>query len=243
MTTFLEGSVVLVTGASRGIGRALALRFASEGAHVIALARSIPGLESLDDLINKLAGSCTLVPLDITDGSGIDRLAESLFHRYGRVDVVIGNAAQLGVLGPIGHVSPNTWDRVIQVNLTANWRLVRSFDPLLRAATHGRAIFLTSQVGHAVSPYWGTYSVSKAGLEMLVRLYAAETKGTSVLVNLVDPGSIHTDMRSKAIPGEDKSKLPSPDMITDLFVDLCSPDCTSHGALLTPEVQLGRLSL
>ena len=233
MKGFLDGAVVLVTGASRGIGRALALRFASEGAHVIALARNIAALESLDDLISNLRGSCTLVPLDIADGPGVDRLAESLFQRYGRVDVLIGNAAQLGVLGPIGHVSPNIWDRVVQVNLTANWRLLRSFDPLLRAATHGRAIFLTSKVGRVVSPYWGAYSVSKAGLEMLVRVYAAETKGTSVLVNLVDPGSIHTDMRAEAVPGEDKSQLPLPESVTDLFVDLCAPDSGKHGALVT----------
>jgi len=229
---FLEGAVVLVTGASRGIGRALSLRFASEGAHVIALARNVAGLESLDDLIYSLPGSCTLVPLDITDGPGVDRLAESLFHRHGRVDVLIGNAAQLGALGPIGHVSPNIWDRVVQVNLTANWRLVRSFDPLLRAAKHGRAIFLTSKAGHVVSPYWGAYSVSKAGLEMLVRVYAAEMEGTSVLVNLVDPGAIHTDMRAEAVPGEDKDQLPLPEAITDLFINLCSPNSTKHGALL-----------
>ena len=224
MKDFLEGAVVLVTGASRGIGRAIALRYASEGAHVIAVARNVAALESLDDLINDMAGSCTLVPLDITDG-------------LGKTDVLIGNAAQLGVLGPIGHVPPNIWDRVIQVNLTANWRLVRSFDPLLRASKHGRAIFLTSKVGHLVKPYWGAYSVSKAGLEMLVRLYAAETKGTSVSVNLVDPGPVHTDMRSDAVPGEDKSQLPLPEAITDIFVDLCSPDFAQHGTLLTADAR------
>ena len=237
MKDFLEGAVVLVTGASRGIGRAIALRYASEDAHVIAVARNVAALESLDDLINDMAGSCTLVPLDITDGLGIDRLAERLFERHGRVDVLIGNAAQLGVLGPIGHVPPNIWDRVIQVNLTANWRLVRSFDPLLRASKHGRAIFLTSKVGHLVKPYWGAYSVSKAGLEMLVRLYAAETKGTSVSVNLVDPGPVHTDMRSDAVPGEDKSQLPLPEAITDIFVDLCSPDFAQHGTSLTADAR------
>ena len=230
--SFLDGAVVLVTGASRGIGRAVALRFASEGAHVIALARNVDALESLDDAIADLAGQCTLVPLDISDGPGVDRLAEQLFERHGRVDVLVGNAGQLGVLSPLGHVSPTLWDRVLQVNLTANWRLLRSFDPLLRASCHGRAIFLTSKVGHVALPYWGAYAVSKAGLEMLVRVYAEETKGTSILVNLVDPGPVHTDMRAEAVPGEDKSKLPLPVEITNIFVELSSPNCRHHGALL-----------
>lgn len=223
---------MLVTGASRGIGRAVALRFASEGSHVIALARDNEALESLDDEIAKLSGQCTLVPLDLTDGPGIDRLAAELFARHGKIDVLVGNAGQLGVLGPIGHLSPSVWDRVIEVNLTANWRLIRSFDPLLRASTFGRAIFLTSNAGRVPLPYWGAYAVSKAGLEMLVRVYSEEIRGTSIKVNLVDPGAVHTDMRSQAMPGEDKNLLPLPTDITDIFVELSSPGCSHHGELL-----------
>ena len=230
--SFPQGTVILVTGASRGIGRAVALRFASEGSHVIALARDVEALESLDDDIASLPGQCTLVPLDLTDGPGIDRLAAELFARHGKIDVLVGNAGQLGVLGPIGHVSPPVWNRVIEVNLTANWRLIRSFDPLLRASTFGRAIFLTSNAGRVPLPYWGAYAVSKAGLEMLVRVYAEEIRGTSIKVNLVDPGAVHTDIRSQAMPGEDKNLLPLPTDITDIFVELSSPGCSHHGELL-----------
>lgn len=221
--------MVLVTGASRGIGRAVALRFASEGSHVIVLARDVEALKSLDDEIAGFKGQCTIVPLDLADGPGIDRLAERIFARHGRLDVLVGNAGQLGVLGPIGHLSPTVWDRIVDVNLTANWRLIRSFDPLLRASPFGRAIFLTSKAGHLPLPYWGAYAVSKAGLEMLVRVYAEETRGTSIKVNLVDPGAVHTDMRSQAMPGEDKSVLPLPADITDIFLELSSPDCSHHG--------------
>ena len=234
--SFLKNAVVLVTGASRGIGKSIALRFAGEGAHVVALARDIKALERLDDEATDLSGCFTLVPLDLTDGPAIDLLAQKLFERHGKLDVLIGNAAQLGVLGPVGHISPSLWARVLDVNLTANWRLIRSFDPLLRAAPKGSAIFLTSRVGHDVRPYWGAYAVSKAGLEMLVKLYAEETRGTSVRVNLVDPGAVNTDMRSEAMPGEDPSSLPLPEALADIFIDLSLPDCRHHGLLHKAEV-------
>ena len=228
----LEDKITLITGASRGIGRAVALRFAREGAHVFALARTMKDLESLDDAITELGGSATLVPLDVTDGPGIDRLAETLFKRHGRLDVLIGNAAILGVLIPIGHFSPSVWSRVIEVNLSANWRLIRSFDPLLRASGAGRAIFVTSGVGHKVVPYWGAYAVSKAGLEMLVKTYAAETANTTLRVNIVNPGAVRTEMRAKAMPGEDPASLILPEAMTDVFVKLSLPDCRHHGEVV-----------
>ena len=228
----LEGRVALITGASRGIGRAVALRLAAEGAHVIALARTTKDLEALDDDITELGGRSTLVPLDVADGVGIDRLAETLFERHGRLDVLVGNAAILGVLSPIGHISPNVWSRVIEVNLNANWRLIRSFDPLLRASSSGRALFVTSGVGHEVVPYWGPYAVSKAGLEMLVRIYAAETAKTMLRVNIINPRIVRTEMRAKAMPGEDPASLIPPEAITDVFVELSLPNCTHHGEVI-----------
>ena len=234
----LEGRIALVTGASRGIGRAVALRFAGEGAHVVALARTMKDLESLDDAINELGATATLVPLDVTDGPGVDRLAESLFKRHGRLDVLVGNAAILGVLSPIGHFSPSVWSRVIEVNLTANWRLVRSFDPLLRASDAGRAVFVTSGVGHRVVPYWGAYAVSKAGLEMLVKTYAAETEKTTLRVNIVNPGAVRTEMRAKAMPGEDPASLIQPEAMTDVFLKLSLANCRHHGEVVAAQVSV-----
>ena len=234
----LEGRVALITGASRGIGRAVALRLAGEGAHVIALARTTKDLETLDDDITELGGRSTLVPLDVADGVGIDRLAETLFERHGRLDVLVGNAAILGGLSPIGHISSNVWSRVIEVNLNANWRLIRSFDPLLRASNSGRALFVTSGVGHKVVPYWGPYAVSKAGLEMLVRIYAAETAKTMLRVNLINPRIVRTEMRAEAMPGEDPASLIPPEAITDVFVELSLPNCRHHGEVIEARVSV-----
>ncbi len=232
----LKGRIALVTGASRGIGRAVALRFAGEGAHVVALARTREDLESLDDAINEMGATATLVPLDVTDGPGIDRLAESLFERHGRLDILVGNAAILGLLSPIGHFVPSVWSRVIEVNLTANWRLIRSFDPLLRASDAGRAVFVTSGVGHKVVPFWGAYAVSKAGLEMLVKTYAAETEKTTLRVNIVNPGAVRTEMRAKAMPGEDPESLIRPEAMVDVFVQLSLVSCRHHGEVVTAQL-------
>jgi len=232
----LKGRIALVTGASRGIGRAVALRFAGEGAHVVALARTREDLESLDDAINEMGATATLVPLDVTDGPGIDRLAESLFKRHGRLDILVGNAAILGLLSPIGHFVPSVWSRVIEVNLTANWRLIRSFDPLLRASDAGRAVFVTSGVGHKVVPFWGAYAVSKAGLEMLVKTYAAETEKTTLRVNIVNPGAVRTEMRAKAMPGEDPESLIRPEAMVDVFVQLSLVSCRHHGEVVTAQL-------
>ena len=232
----LKGRIALVTGASRGIGRAVALRFAGEGAHVVALARTREDLESLDDAINEMGATATLVPLDVTDGPGIDRLAESLFKRHGRLDILVGNAAILGLLSPIGHFVPSVWSRVIEVNLTANWRLIRSFDPLLRASDAGRAVFVTSGVGQKVVPFWGAYAVSKAGLEMLVKTYAAETEKTTLRVNIVNPGAVRTEMRAKAMPGEDPESLIRPEAMVDVFVQLSLVSCRHHGEVVTAQL-------
>lgn len=228
----LAGRIALITGASRGIGAAVAKRFAAEGAHVVLVARTVGGLEEVDDAIQGAGGAATLVPLDLKEFDQIDRLGAALYERYQRLDILVGNAAQLGVLSPMGHIDPPVWEEVIAVNLTANWRLIRSMDPLLRAADAGRAIFVTSGVADGVFPYWGAYAASKAALEMMVRTYAGETAKTRVRVNLLDPGIVRTAMRAQAFPGEDPMTLAHPDEIAGHFVALASPDCTKHGEIV-----------
>ncbi|MHA1570445.1 MAG: SDR family NAD(P)-dependent oxidoreductase [Alphaproteobacteria bacterium] len=232
----LEGRIALITGASQGIGAAVAERFAAEGAHVIAVARREKPLEELDDRIRAKGGTATLVPLDLTDGPAIDRLGGAIAERHGRLDILVGNAGILGAISPLGHVPPQTWDRVMEVNVTANWRLIRSLDPLLRASPSGRAIFVTSGVTQKVFPFWGAYAASKVALEMLARTYAAEVEKTNLKVNLLDPGVVRTEMRAQAMPGEDPKTLPSPQAITGRFVELASAECAVNGARLDVEI-------
>jgi NAD(P)-dependent dehydrogenase (short-subunit alcohol dehydrogenase family) len=228
----LTGRVALVTGASRGIGAAVAKRFAAEGAHMVLVARTVGGLEEVDDAIQEAGGSATLVPLDLKDFEAIDRLGGALYERYGKLDILVGNAGQLGTLSPMGHIDPPVWDDVMAVNVTANWRLIRSMDPLLRQSDAGRAIFVTSGVGSGVFPYWGAYAVSKAALEMMVRTYAGETTKTRLRVNLLDPGAVRTGMRAAAFPGENPATLPPPESVVPQFLELADPACTRHGEVL-----------
>ncbi len=228
----LDGKVALITGASRGIGAAVAQRFAREGAHVVLAARTVGGLEEVDDAIRAAGGTATLVPFDLREFIKIDELAAALLDRYGRLDILVGNAGEFGIFSPLGHIPPSIWAEVVDLNLTANWRLIRAMDPLLRAAPAGRAIFVTSAIGRDSLAYWGPYAVSKTALEMLVRIYAAEIAKTRVRANLVDPGPLRTRLRARAFPGEDPNSLPPPETVTDLFLDLASPDCTRNGDIL-----------
>ena len=224
----LSGKIALITGASRGIGAAVAERFASEGAHLVLAARTIGGLEEVDDAVRAAGGSATLVPVDLRDFVKIDELAAALFERWGRLDILVGNAAEFGVFSPLGHIDPETWTEVMDLNLTANWRLIRAMDPLLRAAPAGRAIFVTSGVARGVFPYWGPYAVGKAGLEMLVKIYAGEIAKTRVRANLIDPGIVRTRLRARAFPGEDPRRLPPPESVADAFLTLALPECTRN---------------
>lgn len=234
-TKALDGRIALVTGASRGIGRAVAKRYAEEGAHVIALARTQGGLEDLDDEIKAIGGQATLVPFDLTNFDQIDQMGAALFDRFGRLDILVGNAGILGELRPMGHQDPKTWDQVMGINLTANWRLLRSADPLLRQSDAGRVIMVTSSVGHEARAYWGAYAVSKAALEMMTKTYAAEQGKSSIRANLINPKATRTGMRAKAYPGEDPATLKTPQQTTDLFVKLAMPDCTAQGELFTAD--------
>ncbi len=232
MARRLAGRIALITGASRGIGAAVAVRFAQEGAHVVLAARTVGGLEETDDAIRAAGGGATLVPVDLRDFIKIDELAAAIFDRWGRLDILVGNAAELGVFSPLGHIDPATWAEVIDLNLTANWRLIRAMDPLLRAAPAGRAIFVTAGVARGVFPYWGPYAVGKAGLEMLVRLYAGEIAKTRVRANLVDPGIVRTRLRARAFPGEDPSRLPPPQSVAGAFLALALPQCSRNGEIV-----------
>ena len=225
----LAGKVALITGASRGIGAAVALRFAREGVHVVLAARTVGGLEEVDDAVRAAGGSATLVPVDLRDFVKIDELAAALFERWGRLDILVGNAAEFGIFSPLGHIDPATWAEVMDLNLTANWRLIRAMDPLLRVAPAGRAIFVTSGVARGVFPYWGPYAIGKAGLEMLVKIYAGEIAKTRVRANLIDPGIVRTRLRARAFPGEDPRRLPPPESVADAFLTLALPECTRNG--------------
>jgi NAD(P)-dependent dehydrogenase (short-subunit alcohol dehydrogenase family) len=227
----LEGKIALVTGASRGIGAAVAKSLAAKGAHVIALARTVGGLEELDDEIKKLGGSATLVPADLRKFDDLDRMGAALHERFKKLDILVGNAGQLGVLSPIAHVDQKAWDEVIAVNVTANFRLIRSLDPLLRAAEAARAVFITSGAANKSTAYWGPYAVSKTAMDMLVRTYAAEVSTTKVKVNLFNPGPIRTRMRAKAMPGEDPMTLEPPEAVAEAIVSLCLPSVSENGKL------------
>ena len=228
----LEDRIAVITGASRGIGAAVARRFAREGAHVVLVARTVGGLEEVDDAVQAAGGTATLVPLDLLDFAAIDRLGGTIAERHGRLDILVGNAATLGGLRPMGHFPPDEWDRVFALNVTANWRLIRGFDSLLRASDAGRAIFVTSGAARMSVAYWGAYSASKAALESIARIYAAEIAKTNVRVNLLDPGEVRTRMRAEAMPGEDPMTLPHPDEIAGAFVDLAAPDCRLNGEIV-----------
>lgn len=232
MSGRLQGRVALVTGASRGIGAAVAERFAAEGAHLILVARTVGGLEEVDDRVRAAGGTATLVPLDLADMAGIDRLRAPLAERYGKLDILVGNAGMLGILSPAGHIDPVVWEKTLAINVTANWRLVRALDPLLRASDAGRAIFVTSGAARGAFAYWSLYAATKAALEAFVRCYAAELNKTRVRVNLLDPGIVRTRMRAQAMPGEDPMSLPEPASLGDAFVALAEPGCTRQGEIV-----------
>lgn len=227
----LADRIALVTGASRGIGAAVALELARAGAHVVAVARTVGGLEELDDRIKSAGSSATLVPLDMKDSDGIARLALALNERYQRLDVLIGNAGILGTLSPLSHYEPKDWDNMLAVNVTANWQLIRCMDALLQRSEAGRAVFLTSGVAHTGRAYWGPYAASKAALEALVRTYASETVNTNVRANLFGPGPTRTRMYAGAFPGVDPMTLPTPEEIAKAMLPLCLPGFTQSGKL------------
>ncbi|HWB44003.1 MAG TPA: SDR family NAD(P)-dependent oxidoreductase [Hyphomicrobiaceae bacterium] len=227
----LAGRLALVTGATRGIGRAVALAYAKEGAHLILVGRTAGALEEVDDEIRSLGGNATLLTLDLKQHDKIDALGPTIYQRWNKLDILVGNAGVLGPLSPLGHITAEAWNEVMEVNITANWRLIRTLDPLLRRSDAGRAIFVTSGVASNPRAYWGPYAVSKAALEALARIYAQEMENTPVRVNLINPGPTHTAMRSKAFPGEKPETLKRPEDHVETFIALAEPGCRENGRL------------
>jgi NAD(P)-dependent dehydrogenase (short-subunit alcohol dehydrogenase family) len=234
MSQRLEGSVALVTGASRGIGSALARALAREGAHIVAVARTVGGLEELDDAVRAAGSSATLVPLDMRDYAGIYRLATALNERHQRLDVLVGNAAIAGPRSPLDHIEPQAWDDVMAVNVTANWHLIRAMNALLKRSKAGRVVLVTGRASRMARAYAGPYSASKAALNVLARTYAEETAETPVRVNVFDPGPTRTRMRAQVIPGEDPETLPTPEEVAEKILPLCMPGLAESGKIYDP---------
>ncbi|WP_028739566.1 SDR family NAD(P)-dependent oxidoreductase [Rhizobium mongolense] len=231
MTIDLKNRIALVTGASRGIGYFTALELAKAGAHVIACARTVGGLEELDDAIKAAGGSATLVPFDLADMNAIDALGASIFERWGKLDILVANAGVLGVVSPIGHIEAKTFEKVMNINVTATWRLIRSVDPLLTRSDAGRAVIISSAAAHKCRPFWGPYSASKAAVEALARTWAGESRSTGLRITSVDPGATRTAMRAQAVPGEDPATLPHPSEVAKAILPLVGPDVTETGKL------------
>lgn len=225
----LSGKTAVITGASRGIGAAVAKEFARLGAHVVLIARTIGGLEKVDDEIKAFGGTSTLMPLDLFELDALDGLGPTLHQHFPKIDIFVGNAAMLGTLAPLGHLKPDEFQRVMDLNVTANFRLIRTLDPLLKASEAGRVVFVTSGITGDLKAYWGEYAVSKVALEALAKVYAAECANSNVKVNILDPGRVRTAMRAQAYPGEDPAIRPHPDEIVNYFVDLVKDDCAKNG--------------
>ena len=235
MSGLLDGRVALVTGASRGIGAAVVRRLAAEGAEIVAIARTQGALEELDDQVRSAGGKqLVLVPEDLRRFDVIDKVAAAIFQRWGRLDILVGNAGAIGGgLTLVAQHAPDDWEEAFAVNLTANWRLIRACDPLLRMAEAGKAVFTTSGITTGIHPFWGAYAASKAALETMVKTWAAEVVNTTALrINLIDPGIVATRMRAIAFPGEDPAKLAQPDDVAGAFLSLCLPGCARHGEVI-----------
>ena len=226
----LTGKIALITGASKGIGAVVAKACAKAGAHVVLVARNQSALEKIDDEIQAYGGTATLMPLDLMKLDDLDKLGPAIAQKFGKLDIFVGNAGMLGTLTPLPQISTREFQHVMDTNLTANFRLIKTLDPLLQASEAGRVIFVTT--GDSVvsgQAYWGTYAISKAALETMASVYASENVQSNININLIDPGKVRTDMRASAKPGEDPLSLPTPEDIVDQFLGLVSHQCTKNG--------------
>ncbi|MDE2007669.1 MAG: SDR family NAD(P)-dependent oxidoreductase, partial [Rhodospirillales bacterium] len=220
------------TGASQGLGAAVAVELARLGAHPVIVARTQGGLEETDDRIRAVGGEASLLPLDLADADSIDAIGPSIFARFGRLDILVHAAGALGAVTPVPHIMPREWDAAVAVNMAAVWRLIRCTDRLLRAAPAGRAVFVTDGRARAPKAYWGLYGATKAGMEYLARAWADEAANSPLRVNLFDPGPMATALRRTAFPGASQDALPSPDRVAPALAALCLPSETRTGALV-----------
>jgi len=234
----LEGKLLLVTGASRGIGRAVAIAAAQAGAELIITGRTMGGLEETDDAIKSVGSKATIVELDMADTPAIPRLASAIQGRWGRLDGLVANAGMIGPLTPVSHHEESVWNNTLLINLTAQWHLIKAMEPLLLQSVAGRAILVSSGAARNPRAFWGAYAVSKAGLEALGTCWAAETEQTNLRVNMLNPGATATAMRASAFPGEDPGTIPSPEDIAPAFLNLLSPSCSTHGKVLSAREML-----
>ena len=228
----LQNRGALITGASRGIGAAIAKHFAKEGAHVILVARTVGGLEEVDDEIKKHGGSATLIPCDLNEFDRVDNMGPSLYERFGQLDIFVGNAAILGSMTPLVQYDSKTWHNVFNTNIHANWHLMRVVEPLLKLSDSGRAIFVSSAAAKKPKAYWGAYAITKSALETMAKVWASELENTSVRVNVLNPGPTRTAMRGTAFPGENPNTLKSADEVAGAFIELASPNCKSNGEII-----------
>ena len=235
----LAGKLVLVTGATRGIGLAVAVAAAAAGAELIITGRTVGALEEADDAVRAVGGHATMVELDLKDTPAIPRLAAAIAERWGRLDGFVANAAMLAALTPITHLTPEAWDESMAVNLTGQWHMIRAFDPLLRAAPAGRAVLVTSGAAVGSRPFWGPYAATKAGLEAIGRSWAGESEQTNLRINMMNPGGTATKMRASAFPGENQDTLPTPEEIAPAFLALLAEDCQHHGELMEARAMVG----
>jgi NAD(P)-dependent dehydrogenase (short-subunit alcohol dehydrogenase family) len=234
-----QDRIALVTGASRGLGREIAVALAREGAHVIVAARSGGTLEEVDDEIRAAGGRATILRLDLRAGDKVDQLGPLLFQRWRKLDILVAAGGILGPLSPLPHISADAWQSVFDINVHANWRLIRTLDPLLKLSDAGRALFVTSDAARGETAYWGPFAASKAALEALAKTYAQEVVNTAVRVNLLDPGPMRTGLRAKAFPGEDKAHLAEPDAVAAFALPLLLPSATGNGTVVRYRVPKG----
>lgn len=232
MGSLLQDKIALVTGASRGIGRAVAIKLAEEGAHIIAISKSTGALEELDDNIKEKGGSATLLPMNLNRLDDVDKLGPTIAERFGKLDILVGNAGILGPLSPVGHISPQDWEKVMKLNFMTNVHLVRTLDPLLRQSKAGRIVFTTSAIADDTPAYWGPYAASKAALNAFVKTYAAETMDTNMRINALHPGAVDTKMMKEAFPGGPDFKIKAPEDVADDFLSLVIDGCPHHGHII-----------
>ena len=228
----IKNRIALITGATRGIGKEIAILLAKNKIHVIILGRTLSALDDLSDKINEFGGSSTCIQFDLNDLSEISKISQEVKQRWGKLDLLISNAAYLHNLTPLSHLSEKDWQISLNTNLSSNWLLIKYFENLLLESKFGKAIFLTSGASQGHRPFWGAYAITKAGLDSMVRAWSSEMKETNLSINLYDPGATKTQMRARAYPGEDPKFLKDPDVIAKDILKICNKNFVKNGERL-----------